>query len=59
MSYFYLNNGAHVVLVGKDEEELKMIASEFPTQATVVVTNVTDDQQCKVSLNLDHLLTFY
>jgi len=34
-------------LVGKDEETLKEIASQYPTQATVVVTNITDDYQCK------------
>jgi NADP-dependent 3-hydroxy acid dehydrogenase YdfG len=47
VSFWYLNQGANVILVGKDEVTLKRIASQFPTQATVVVTNITDDYQCK------------
>lgn len=49
LSFWYLNQGAHVILVGKDEKALKNCASQFPNQATVVVTNITDDYQCKVS----------
>ena len=52
LSYWYLNQGSIVILVGKDEITLKSIASQYPTQATVVVTNITDDYQCKVSQNL-------
>ena len=47
LSYWYLNQGAVVILVGRDEEGLKMIASKFPMQACAVVTNITDDYQCK------------
>ena len=47
VAFWYLNNGANVILVGKDEVTLKRTASQFPTQATVVVTNITDDYQCK------------
>jgi len=47
LAYWYLNQGAIVILVGKDEITLKSIASQYPTQATVVVTNITDDYQCK------------
>lgn len=36
-----------MILVGRDEEALKMIASKFPMQATAVITNITDDYQCK------------
>lgn len=36
-----------MVLVGRDEEGLKMIASKFPMQACAVITNITDDYQCK------------
>ena len=50
LSYFYLNQGATVILVGKDELTLKTIAQQYPTQAVVVITNITDDYQCKVSL---------
>lgn len=49
LSYFYLNQGATVILVGKDELTLKTIAQQYPTQAVVVITNITDDYQCKVS----------
>lgn len=49
LTYWYLNQGANVILVGKDEVTLKDIASQYPNQATVVVTNITDDYQCKVS----------
>ena len=52
LSYWYLNQGSIVILVGKDEITLKSIASQYPTQATVVVTNITDDYQCKVSQKL-------
>jgi NADP-dependent 3-hydroxy acid dehydrogenase YdfG len=31
VAFWYLNNGAMVVLVGKDEVTLKRIASQFPT----------------------------
>ena len=48
-----------MILVGKDEEALKTIASQYPVQATVVVTNITDDYQCKVSKNLIISLTFF
>ena len=47
MSFWYLNQGASVVLVGQDENTLKHMAQQYPTQATVVVTNITDDYQCK------------
>jgi len=30
LSYWYLNQGANVILVGKDEEALKDIASQYP-----------------------------
>ena len=50
LSFWYLNQGAYVILVGKDEKALKNCASQFPNQATVVVTNITDDYQCKVSI---------
>ena len=43
VSFWYLNQGASVVLVGKDEACLKGMAKQYPTQATVVVTNITDD----------------
>ena len=43
MSYWYLNQGAVVVLVGRDEEALKSVAKDYPMQATAVITNVTDD----------------
>ena len=49
LSYWYLNQGAYVILVGKDEKSLKNCASQFPNQATVCVANITDDYQCKVS----------
>lgn len=49
LSFWYLNQGAYVILVGKDEKSMKQTASQFPNQATVVVTNITDDYQCKVS----------
>ena len=52
LAYWYLNQGAIVILVGKDEITLKSIASQYPTQATVVVTNITDDYQCKVSISI-------
>lgn len=47
LSYWYLNQGAVVILVGRDEEGLKAIASKFPMQACAVITNITDDYQCK------------
>lgn len=31
ISYWYLNQGATVILVGKDEVTLKSIASQYPT----------------------------
>jgi len=43
LSFWYLNQGAFVILVGKDEPRLKSIAQQYPTQATVVITNITDD----------------
>lgn len=43
LCFWYLNQGATVILVGKDENVLKQIAQQYPTQATVVVTNITDD----------------
>ena len=50
-------------MVGRDEKALKAIASQYPTQATVVITNITDDYQCKVSfktfLFLIKFLKFY
>jgi len=49
LSYWYLNHGAMVVMVGKDEEKLKVIGKQYPHQATCVVANITDDYQCKVS----------
>ena len=52
LSYWYLNQGATVILVSKDEETLKNMASKFPTQATVVVTQITEDYQCQVSIPL-------
>lgn len=45
-----MNQGALVILVGKDEQTLKTVASKYPSQATVVITNITDDYQCKVSI---------
>ena len=36
-----------MILVGRDEEGLKAIASKFPMQACAVITNITDDYQCK------------
>ena len=50
LSYWYLNQGAFVILVSKDEAVLKQMASKFPTQATVVVSQITEDYQCQVSL---------
>ena len=41
-------------MVGKDEVELKNIAQQFPSQATVIVANIKDDFQCKVSLKTNH-----
>ena len=49
LTYWYLNQGAQVILVGKDENGMKTIAAQYPSQATIIVTNVTDDYQCKVS----------
>ena len=44
LSYWYLNQGAIVILVGKDEENLKLMAKKYPIQATVVVIdNIADD----------------
>ena len=43
LTFFYLNQGAYVVMVGKDEIELKNIAQQFPSQATVIVANIKDD----------------
>ena len=31
LSFWYLNQGAHVVLVGRDEETLKNIAQQYPS----------------------------
>ena len=47
LAYWYLNQGAQVVLVGKDEEALKKTASEFTGQATVVICNLLDDYECR------------
>jgi hypothetical protein len=46
--------------VGKDEQTLKSVACKYPSQATVVITNITDDYQCKVSdyMNLKFYLGF-
>jgi NADP-dependent 3-hydroxy acid dehydrogenase YdfG len=50
LSYWYLNQGAFVILVARDEQELRKMALPYPKQATVVVTeNISDDFQCKVS----------
>lgn len=47
LAYWYLNQGAQVVLVGKDEEKLKETAQKFTGQATVIVCNLLDDFECK------------
>ena len=31
LSYWYLNHGAHVVLVGNDEDLLKKVAQQYPS----------------------------
>jgi NADP-dependent 3-hydroxy acid dehydrogenase YdfG len=38
-----LNQGAHVFLVAQDEQILKSMAMQFPSQATVIITNICDD----------------
>ena len=47
LCYWYLNQGAHVVLVGKDEDALKEVAQQFPSQATVIICNLMDDYECR------------
>ena len=49
LAFWYLNQGAHVVLVGRDEDILKNIAQQYPSQATVVICNLLDDYECRVS----------
>lgn len=45
LAYWYLNNGARVVLVGRDLEELQAIGEEFPAQALVAKCDLTVDIQ--------------
>lgn len=58
LSFFYLNNGSNVILVGRDEETLKKMAKQYPTQATVIIANLIDDHQCKVSYHSDFINNF-
>jgi NADP-dependent 3-hydroxy acid dehydrogenase YdfG len=46
LSFWYLNNGAKVVMCGRDILELQNIGKEFPSQALVVNMDLTDDRQC-------------
>lgn len=45
LCYWYLNNGAKVVLIGRDRDELCEIGEAFPTQAMVVMLDLADDVQ--------------
>lgn len=47
LAYWYLNHGSHVVLVGNDEDTLKKVAQQYPSQATVVTCNLTNDYECR------------
>ena len=50
LAFWYLNHGAYVVLVGKDEDVLKAMAQQYPSQATVVIANLLDDYECRVGV---------
>ena len=43
LSFWYLNNGARVALVGRDLGELEKIGRLFPAQALVVKCDLTID----------------
>ena len=41
---YFLNCGAHVALVGRDETRMKLIANQFPSNATIIVCDLTKDE---------------
>lgn len=42
---YFLNCGAYVILIGRDVESLKKIASQFPKNATIITCDLTKDVQ--------------
>lgn len=45
LSYWYLNNGANVALVGRDIDALERMAKEYPSQAVAIQCDFGFDQQ--------------
>jgi len=43
LGYYYLNQGANVVLVGKKELDLKEVGRQFPKQAICVVADISNE----------------
>jgi len=43
LSYWYLNHGAKVAMVGRDIDALDKIGKDFPSQALVVQADLTID----------------
>ena len=41
---YFLNCGAHVALVGRDVTRMKLIANQFPRNATIIVCDLTKDE---------------
>ena len=43
LAFWYLNNGARVCLVGRDLDQLDMIAKQYPSQSLAVQCDLTGD----------------
>lgn len=44
-AFYFLNSGSHVILIGRDIQSLKQIASQFPQQSTIIECDLTKDIQ--------------
>ena len=41
---YFLNCGAHVALIGRDVNRMKLIANQYPRNATIIVCDLTKDE---------------
>ena len=41
---YFLNCGAQVALIGRDVEGMKLIANQFPKNSTIIVCDLTKDE---------------
>ena len=43
LSFWYLNNGARVALIGRDIRQLDIIAKQYPVQSLAIQAELTND----------------